>query len=549
MVQVRQNLSTDLTGLKRYTPFLFASGVLLTVILWLLVRILEQNGGQFTYLLDDPYIHMAMAKNVAHNGVWGVTRYEFSSSSSSLLWTLLLSGAYAAFGPTVWMPFLLNIGCALLLLFGVHRILLAHDTGIIWTGIILLLVVFVTPLPILIFGGQEHILHALLTSLFVYLASRAYIQDLSSKVPILLLVVASFVTMARYEGVFLIVVVSSLLWFRDRPKVSAGVILSGAIPVAAYGVYSLIQGWYVLPNSVLLKGDTPDISSILGVIGVLGFTAFKKLRHVPALWMILAGAFLVLHLAIHHRRRNLRIQFLLITFLGTSALHLQFARIGWSFRYEAYLTCLGLVTVGLSLSELNPNASIRPVRPKTIWHHRIMALLVLFASLAFLRRGMWAWQMIPGGTHNVYDQQYQVAQFLDRFYEAESVALNDIGAPNYYTDIRSLDMIGLSSIDVARARRSHTFDADWVSVSAASRNVEVAVVYESWLGEYIPSHWVKVGEWQIQEKVTAGDDTVAFYAPSSTDATVLAENLASFASRVPADVTQRGRYIPSSSRE
>jgi hypothetical protein len=42
------------------------------------------NGGSFTYALDDAYIHLAMAKNFPL-GVWGTTRYEFSSSSSSLL--------------------------------------------------------------------------------------------------------------------------------------------------------------------------------------------------------------------------------------------------------------------------------------------------------------------------------------------------------------------------------------------------------------------------------------------------------------------------------
>jgi hypothetical protein len=33
---------------------------------------LRQTNGHFVYSLDDPYIHLAVAKNLARHGVWGV---------------------------------------------------------------------------------------------------------------------------------------------------------------------------------------------------------------------------------------------------------------------------------------------------------------------------------------------------------------------------------------------------------------------------------------------------------------------------------------------
>ena len=33
---------------------------------------LQQTGGVFVYAQDDPYIHLTMARTLAHSGVWGI---------------------------------------------------------------------------------------------------------------------------------------------------------------------------------------------------------------------------------------------------------------------------------------------------------------------------------------------------------------------------------------------------------------------------------------------------------------------------------------------
>ena len=74
---------------------LFASVVILCVTTGVIstLLILRENG-HLVYALDDPYIQMAMAKNFALHGVWGITRFGFTSASSSPLWTLLIAVSY-----------------------------------------------------------------------------------------------------------------------------------------------------------------------------------------------------------------------------------------------------------------------------------------------------------------------------------------------------------------------------------------------------------------------------------------------------------------------
>src|SRR5205814_6441152 len=104
-------------------PLLAALALLWAALLLLYAAILRGTHGGFVYVLDDPYIHMAMAKHFATVGVWGITPYAFSSSSSSLLWTLLLAGVYRLGGVFELAPLVMTAAAASLLLAALELLL------------------------------------------------------------------------------------------------------------------------------------------------------------------------------------------------------------------------------------------------------------------------------------------------------------------------------------------------------------------------------------------------------------------------------------------
>src|SRR5215203_1425601 len=72
------------------------------------LRLLQVTDGYLTYALDDAYIHMAIAKNVALHGVWGVQADTFSAASSSPLWTGMLALSFKLAGVKDVVPLALN---------------------------------------------------------------------------------------------------------------------------------------------------------------------------------------------------------------------------------------------------------------------------------------------------------------------------------------------------------------------------------------------------------------------------------------------------------
>ena len=526
---------------KKHWPLIMTIGILWLTITILLILSLRQNQEHLVYALDDPYIHMAIAKNFAQHGIWGVTKYGFTSTSSSLLWTLLLSFIYFCGGVNEVTPLILNIIFATLTVCLIYALLRRYKFPSFYIFAVLLVTIFFTPLPALIFSGMEHTLHIFITISFVYLTA----QILSKEEPdflewSLLLILVPLVTMVRYEGLFLILVVFVL--FTVKKKLQHSLLLGGlaVIPIAIYGVISIISGWYFLPNSVLLKANVPPTTSLI-YIGKFVYNIFAQV-HILILILLALTLFIL-----QFDKQKLLWKdstTMLAIFIATTLLHMLFARTGWFFRYEAYLVALGIFVIAIGLYEYLPEKLPTYFEKSLIPKYVAIALLILIVISPLAGRGLISLIITPQATNNIYEQQYQMGLFLKQFYQGESVAANDIGAINFLADIKCLDLWGLGSLEVAKAKRNGNYDTQLIYNLAKQKKVRVAIVYDHWFEGYggIPSQWIKVGEWKISNNVVCGGDTVSFYAVNPKEESKLIENLRTFSSQLPKDIIQRGRY-------
>src|SRR5579863_7479844 len=247
--------------------------IVFLLIVWLILNIsLRLNQGHLIYALDDAYIGMAMARNFAQHGVWGVTRYGFSSCSSPPLWTLLLSLAYYVGGVHQLTPFVMNLVLTLLILATADTILRQYEASGAARALTLFGIILFVPLPMMVFAGMEQALQTFVAMLFVFYAARWLSCDspaTSRGDSIRVLLLAPIVTGVRMEGMFLVIAIALFVVAARRWIFALALLGLGYLPWFVYGLISVSKGWFWLPTSLLLKASTPDFSSPAALVASL----------------------------------------------------------------------------------------------------------------------------------------------------------------------------------------------------------------------------------------------------------------------------------------
>jgi len=546
----RHNRAKMRTVLYKHYPLVVSVCVCIFLVALCLMLSVKKNQGHLIYALDDAYIHMAIAKNFVQHGVWGATKYGFNSSSSPILWLLLLSLDYFLFGINDIAPLLLNIICAILVCIVSYTFLRKQKIQPLLTCVILLGVIFFTPLIPMVFSGMEHTLHILLTILFFSLAIETLSEEnrnIFKRRTLLLL--APLLAATRYEGAFLIFVVCCLLAVKRQLWYACYVGAIGIAPLVIYGIISVAKGWYFVPTAFLLKCGWIVYFLSKGSIMLFVRFFYNKILNASHMLLLVTSMLFVYSVRLNKLRGRMmlweRKQLMIGIFLAITFLHMQFAEVGWYYRYEAYLVCLWVLLIGVMLGEYLPGriffGNVKEIALKC----GVIVLFLVFFAKPLFNRGRVSLVQIPLATHNIYEQQYQVGLFLQKFYPNASIAANDVGIMSYFTDLKVLDLYGLISVEVMDAKLRHKHTTETIRSLLAQRNIKIVVVGNHWLAPDggLPQEWIRAGQWKIPNNIVCGSNTVSFYAVTVSEKDDLIKKLKLFSSFLPSDVQQTGLYV------
>ena len=535
---MRQNLIIKNGG----AVLAFALCALIIPVIVIELSVLRSTNGIFIYPLDDTYIHMSIAKNLALYHNWGISANEFQSASSSILYTLLLSALFKLFSVNTIIPFIINLIAGAVLLVVIRQRLQKENIGLDAQLIILLLVIFFTPLPILIISGMEHTLQCLFSFLFIFnfsdwIGVTKNVSLKRKKLPVSLFIYGAVVCGLRYEGLFIIAIACCILLYYKR-LISAFVLgFVSILPLIIFGIFSVLKGSYFLPNSVLLKSSPVQLSGS-GFVNFISNILIDKLTIAKTGITALATQrlLLILPLVFFFFRNQIKnvIAYKLIIIILTvcTLLQLSFAATGWFYRYEAYLILCS--TVILSVLTVKALKEWRLTANKMILPASLLVAFFLFFPL--ILRSTAAYAKASQACINIYEQQYQMGNFVKTYYDVNAVALNDIGAVSYLNQAKILDLWGLANVQVAKAKKNYNCTPEFLSTITNSEHIDLAIVYDSWFDPALLNKWQKVATWQIGNNVICGDATVSFYAIKPGLASALKTNLKAYQQSLPADI-------------
>lgn len=460
----------------------------------LAAAVLRKTGMHFTYTLDDPYIHLALARNILL-GNYGINVSEPSAPSSSILWPFLLV-PFAKLPLAIFelVPLAINVACVALSALVLDRIFAAQAPLLRATLIASILLAF--NVYGLAFSGMEHSLQVLMAFHLAYGVLVRGVLRPGTATRALFLWSLLLLPLVRYEGAALSVPILGYLFFSGERRAALCVGVPLAAIVAGFSLYLHSRGLGYIPSSILAKSYYDSGFAVVENLRVnaakygwlllpIGWVCYRRWRDDPGIALLLPAVAL---------------------------LHLTFGKYGWFGRYEVYFVAFVVVIV---LREL------LAVAPRLGW--LALALPLAFNSL------LWATVFTPLAASNIANQQRIMAQIARDL--GRSVAVNDLGLVALESPHYVLDLTGLGSLEALAARRANGTDTTWIRGLMERKGVEYAFVYPA-VFPLVPSNWIAVGELRLnQPLITPASAVVTFFATSEPARDALKTTLAPFAAQ------------------
>lgn len=486
---------------------------------WLQVAALGRTGGVFEYPLDDVYIHLAMAEQMARGG-YGVNAGEYASAASSAFYPVLLM-PFAGTEAQRFLPLVWNIAGLVMAAVLWGRIIAFAGYGRA-PGLALAIAGPVAlNMSAVAFTGMEHALHTAASLAILYGLLR-FAQDGTLRWVLVAGMVAA--PLLRFEGLALALLSVGMLALNGRRGAAGWTGALVVLPIVGFCGFLLSLGLDPLPNSVqakLVSAGEEEITLLQRILGTFQINIGKT----PGfLVLCLAVLSLVATAVLPHLRKG-PMRHLGLAVAGAAVAHLFLGQIGWMHRYETYI--LSVASAGL-LVLVAP--AFRGTAPASLL--AFLALLPIAGAGAFYLPKII--RDFPANPRAIHLQQAQMARFAQD-YAKVPVAVNDLGRVVWGNPDYVLDLWGLASTE-ARMTRLFNPVKGWAGPMAKAKGVPLAMIYDEWLGDAVGADWVRVGTLtMINPQGFLGSDKIAFYATAPEHVAGLIPALDAFVPTLPND--------------
>jgi hypothetical protein len=267
--------------------------------------------------------------------------------------------------------------------------------------------------------------------------------------------------LTRYESLFVVAAIA-LGGPREGRRAAIAALLGGVGAVTAFGVWSVAQGGLPLPHALYTKAllDRDWIAGLRSAVhdgaGVVAL----------AVAVGIGGAVSADPRA---RRRS-------FVFGAVALTHVLLARVGWLYRYEAWLVGWGV----LQLVTVAPRLG------------RAAAPALLALSLPLAVRTADAVATLPVGARLQADVNLSIARWITHEWPDATLAVHDLGALAWGTRARLVDLAGLGTTAVTRLQLAGRLDNRALDGLVAARGVQFAVTGRTWRGGALPSRFEEV---------------------------------------------------------
>jgi hypothetical protein len=237
---------------------------LLIPILWIEHDVLIRTHGTIAYPSDDAFFNLTLAKNLAFTHVWGITKYSFTSVSTSLLYPFILSIIYLITGASLFVPLLINLAAAIWFLIALRRWLIRRSMSPMSQLLILLAVIYLTPLPLLVVSGMEYPIELLFTFLFI-----TSLIDPAAPLKRKTYIYAALMLTSSYGTLPILLIASIVLVARRQWWEAIKLLFFSVLPLYLFGLLSITRHNYFVPTPLILTWVFHSFSVSHYYLGVL----------------------------------------------------------------------------------------------------------------------------------------------------------------------------------------------------------------------------------------------------------------------------------------